>query len=108
MSNVTVTITLPTTRTDGTALSLSEIASVVLSKSAGTGAASVVDTVASPTSPQVNFTDASPDFGQTDNYSCVVTDVEGNSSAAGTASVAVPPSALAAPSAPTVSAVFNA
>jgi hypothetical protein len=36
-----------------------------------------------------------------------VTDIEGNTSAAGTASVAIPPSTLAAPSAPTLTATFN-
>jgi non-canonical (house-cleaning) NTP pyrophosphatase len=54
----------------------------------------------------VSFTDTSPDAGDTDNYSCVVTDTEGNTSAAGTASVTVPPSVLAAPSAPTLTAVY--
>jgi hypothetical protein len=87
---------------------LTEIASVVLSKSVGTGVATVVDTVTAPTTAAVTFTDAAPDFGQTDNYSAVVTDVEGNTSAAGTASVVVPPSVLAAPSAPAVTAVFTA
>jgi len=107
-SSTLVTITLPTTRTDGTALALTDIASVVLSKSVGTGAATVVDTVTTPTAATVTFTDTSPDFGQTDNYSAVVTDVEGNTSAAGTASVVVPASALAPPTAPTVTAVFTA
>jgi hypothetical protein len=63
--------------------------------------------VEDPTSPTVSFTDTSPDAGDTDNYSCVVTDTEGNTSAAGTASVTVPPSVLAAPSAPTLTAVYT-
>jgi len=109
MSTVAVTITLPTTRVDGSALALSEIASVVLSKAVGSSAAVVVDNVAGPfTDPTVTYTDANPDFGQVDNYSAVVTDVEGNTSAAGTASVTIPPSQLAAPSAPTLTAVFTA
>ncbi len=107
-STTLVTITLPTTRTDGTALALTEIASVVLSKAVGSGAATVIDTVTTPTTATVTFTDTSPDFGQTDNYSAVVTDVEGNTSAAGVASVVVPASVLAAPSAPVVTAVFTA
>jgi hypothetical protein len=107
MSSTLVTIVLPTTRTDGTALALSDIASVVLSKAVGAATATVVDTVTAPTTGTVTFVDTSPDFGQTDNYSAVVTDVEGNTSAAGTASVAVPPSVLAAPSAPTVTATFQ-
>lgn len=108
MSSTLVTITLPTTRTDGTALALTEIASLVLSKAVGSAAASVVDTVSAPfTAATVAYTDASPDFGQTDNYSATVTDVEGNVSAAGSASVSVPASTLAAPSAPTLTAVFS-
>ena len=108
MSSTLVTITLPTTRTDGSALALTEIASVVLSKAVGTAAPAVVQTTPTPTTATITYTDSSPDFGQTDNYSAVVTDVEGNVSAAGVASVVVPPSQLAAPSAPAVTAVFTA
>jgi hypothetical protein len=108
MSTTTISIVLPTTRVDGTALALTEIASVTLSKAVGSGTSSVLSTQTGPfTSASVTVTDASPDFGQTDNYSATVTDVEGNVSAAGTTSVAVPPSVLAAPSAPTLTAVFN-
>jgi hypothetical protein len=108
MSSTLVTITLPTTRTDGSALALTEIASVILSKSVGSGGSAPVQTTDTPTAATVTFTDNSPDFGQTDNYSATVTDVEGNVSAAGTVSVTIPPSALAAPSAPTLTAVFTA
>jgi hypothetical protein len=108
MSTTTVTITLPTARTDGTALALTDIASVVLSKASGSNAADVIDTIDAPfPSDTITYTDDSPDAGSTDNYSAVVTDVEGNVSAAGTASVVIPPSQLAAPSAPTLTAVFN-
>ena len=108
MSSTLVTITLPSTRTDGTALALTEIASLVLSKAVGSAAATVIDTVSAPfTAPSVTYTDSSPDFGNTDNYSATVTDVEGNVSAAGSASVTIPPSALAAPSAPTLTAIFS-
>lgn len=108
MSSTLVTITLPTTRTDGSALALTDIATVTLSKAIGSAAAAVVDTVSAPfAAPTVTYTDSSPDFGQTDNYSATVTDIEGNVSAAGTASVSVPASALAAPSAPTLTAVFT-
>jgi hypothetical protein len=107
MSSTVVTITLPTTRTDGTALALTEIATVILSKAVGTGAPVVVQSSAPPFGPTIQFSDSGPDAGETDNYSAVVTDVEGNTSPAGTASVVVPPSALAAPSAPSLTAVFT-
>jgi hypothetical protein len=108
MSSTTVTITLPTTRTDGSPLALTDIATVTLSKASGSSPAAVVDTVQGPfTAPTVTYTDSSPDFGATDTYSATVTDAEGNVSAPGTASVVIPPSQLAAPSAPTVAAVFN-
>lgn len=109
MSNTVITINLPTTRTDGSALALTEIASCTLSKAVGSGAAAVLNAFDAPfTDATLSFTDSSPDAGDTDNYSAVVEDIEGNTSAAGTASVVVPPSQLAAPSAPTVSATFNA
>jgi hypothetical protein len=108
VSTTTVSITLPTTRTDGSALALTDIANCVLSKSAGSGPSSVLQTFTAPfASGTITATDANPDFGQTDNFSATVTDIEGNTSAAGTASVAIPPSTLAAPSAPTLTATFN-
>lgn len=109
VASTLVTITLPITRTDGSSLALTDIASVVLSKAVGTGPQVVVDTVDAPfASGTVEFTDTSPDAGDTDNYSCVVTDTEGNNSAVGTASVTIPPSQLAPPNAPTLTAVFTA
>ena len=62
MSSTLVTITLPTTRTDGSALALTDIATVILSKSAGTGASAVVQTTNTPSTATVQFTDASPEF----------------------------------------------
>jgi hypothetical protein len=107
-ANTVVTITLPSTRTDGSALALSQIASCVLSKANGSAPAAVIDTLEGPfTSASQSFTDTSPDFGDTDNYSATVTDVEGNTSAVAVTSVQVPPSVLAPPSAPTITAVFN-
>ena len=109
MSNTTVTVTLPTTRTDGKALDLSEIASVVLTKAAGAEVPAVAMTFNAPFSdPTVSFNDTAPDMGQTDNYSATVTDIEGNVSAAASASVTIPPSKLAAPAAPTLTATFIA
>lgn len=104
-----VVITLPTTRGKGASpLALSEIAQVVLSKQNGAAVAAVVDTVNAPFSgPTIIFVDPAPDFGSTDNYSATVTDVEGNVSAVGLASVAIPPSVLAAPDAPTLTAAFQ-
>ena len=108
MSKTTIAIGLPSTRTDGSSLALSDIASCVLSKAVGTGAPAVLNTFNGPfTSASLSFDDTSPDFGETDEYSAVVTDVEGNVSAAGTSSVEVPTSQLAAPSAPSVSATFQ-
>jgi hypothetical protein len=108
MSSSTVTIVLPTARTDNTPLALTDIASCTLTKAVGTGAPTVEQTFEAPfTSGTLTFTDNSPDPGETDNYSAVVTDTEGNTSAAGTASVTVPPSQLAAPNAPTVTAAFT-
>jgi hypothetical protein len=127
-ANNLVTITLPTTRVDGSALALSEIGSLTISKAVDAGAASNVMTLAGPfTSPTVQYMDDSPDSGSTDKYLVTVTDVEGNVSDSGTVSVEVaaaaepivaavpgaptltaPVSVLAAPSAPTLTAAFNA
>lgn len=109
MSSNLVTIILPSNRSDTppTPLALSEIASYTINKSVGSGAASVLQTVNGPfTDVNQSFSDPSPDFGETDNYSVTVTDVEGNVSAAGVGSVIDPASQLAPPAAPTVTAVF--
>lgn len=101
MSTITLAFNLPTARTDGSALALTDIASFTVTPAAGAGAVSPPSTVAGPfTAVAQTFTDSAPDFGQTESYSVVVTDVEGNVSAAATGSVAVPPSALAPPNAP--------
>jgi hypothetical protein len=108
MSSTTINIVLPTARTDGTPLALTEIASITGTKAVGSNPATILVTLTGPfATPTLTITDPSPDLGQTDNYSVTVTDVEGNVSAAGNASVAVPPSALAPPNAPTVTATFN-
>ena len=103
-----VTITLPTMRADGTALALTDIASVVLSKSFGANPVAVIDTIDAPfSSATVTFTDTSPDFGEIDPYTAVVTDIEGNSSSPGSVSVTIPASVLAAPGLPVLTAVFT-
>ena len=61
-ASTAVVITLPTTRTDGSALALSDIASCVLSKAVGTGTPAVLDTFAGPfTAATLSFTDSAPD-----------------------------------------------
>jgi hypothetical protein len=102
-----VTITPPSTRTDNTALALSDIQSITLSKAVDAGASSVIQTFNAPITGPLTFTDTSPDMGSTDNYSAIVTDTHGNVSPVGTASVSVPPSQLAPPSAPSLTAVFQ-
>jgi len=102
-----VTITAPTTRTDGSVLNLSDIASITLSKAVDAGPPSVVQTFTAPISASMTYTDPSPDMGSTDNYSAIATDTQGNVGPAGTASVQVPPSQLAPPAAPTLTAVFQ-
>ena len=110
MSTIVLTFNLPTARTDGTALALTEIASFTVTPAATGGTVSPPSTVAGPfTAVAQTFTDNAPDFGQTESYSVVVTDVEGNVSAAATGSVVVPPSVLAAPNAPdSLTVTFNA
>jgi hypothetical protein len=107
MSSNLVTITPPTTRTDNTPLALTDIASITLSKAVDAGPSSQIQVFTAPITGPVTFTDTSPDMGSTDNYSATVTDTQGNVGPAGTASVQVPPSQLAPPSAPTVTAAFQ-
>ena len=106
-ASILVTITLPTARVDGTPLTLAQIASVVLTKAVGSNPSAVVDTILTPATASVTFTDTAPDFGETDSYSVTVTDVEGNTSAPAVASVNVPASVLAAPAAASITAVFQ-
>jgi hypothetical protein len=102
-----IVVNLPSTRTDGSALALSDIASVTVTKVVSGTETPFTQTVRGPfTSTSVSVSDPNPDFGQTDAYTFTVTDVEGNTSAAGTASDEVPPSVLAAPSAPTGTVTF--
>jgi hypothetical protein len=107
MASNLVTITPPTTRTDNTPLALTDIASITLSKAVDSGPSAQIQVFPAPITGPVTFTDTAPDMGSTDNYSAVVTDTQGNVGPAGTASVQVPPSQLAPPSAPTVTAAFQ-
>jgi hypothetical protein len=109
MSNVTLSFSLPSTRTDNSALALTEIASFTVTPSASGGTVSAPSTVAGPfTTPAQTFVDNAPDMGNTVSYAVVVTDTQGNASAAASASVVVPPTTLAAPSPVTgLTATFN-
>jgi hypothetical protein len=108
MSSVALTITLPTTRSDGSAAALTDIASVTILRDPGTGPVPLT-TLAGPfTSPTVTYTDASPATGS-DAYSAFCTDmqsppVQGATSAPVSVSIVA---ALAPLSAPTVTAVVG-
>ena len=74
----------------------------------GANPVAVIDTIDAPfSSATVTFTDTSPDFGEIDTYTAVVTDIEGNSSSPGSVSVTIPASVLAAPGFPVLTAVFT-
>lgn len=108
----TLTFVIPQTRSDNSALPLSQIASVTFNKAVGAGASAVLSTVpGAPASPLTSYTvtaiDSSPDAGQTDNYTATYTDIEGNVAPLAAASVSVPPSQLAPLSAGTLSATFT-
>lgn len=109
MSNVTLTFTLPSTRTDNSALALSDIASFTVTPSASGGSVAPPSTVPGPfTAADQSFVDSAPDMGNTVSYAVVVTDSQGNASAAGTVSIVVPPTTLAPPSPVTnLVATFN-
>jgi hypothetical protein len=107
---ITITLTLPTTRNDGTALSLGEIASATLLRDSGSGPSPLGSPSIGPFSgPTVTITDASPATG-TDTYSFFVTDTagtQGDTSAPASVTVeGVTP--LAPPAAGTLTAVSNA
>ena len=98
MSTATLTWTIPTTRTDGTPLAPSDVASVsVYDDASPTPAVALAVLPGSP----VTFTTDTLSPGVHD-YTVVVTDVQGNASAASNiATVTVPLPALARPSAVT-------
>jgi hypothetical protein len=107
---IALTATLPTTRVDGTAAALSEIASITFLRDSGSGPSPLGSPVAGPFSgPTVSASDASPATG-TDTYSFFATDT------AGTQGVTSPPVSvtvagaqpLAQLSAGTMTAVSNA
>ena len=99
MSTATLTWTIPITRTDGTPLAPSDVASVSVYEvcTAPTPAVAIAVLPGSP----VTFTTDTLSPGVHD-YTVVVTDVQGNASAASNiATVTVPLPALARPSAVT-------
>lgn len=95
MSTATLTWTDPTTRTDGTALTAAEIASVAIFDSAAANPAVAIGTVAGGVT---TYTTGTLSVG-THSFTVVVTDTAGHVSAASNAaSVTVSPT-LAAPAA---------
>lgn len=116
MSSTQLTVTIPTTRTDGSALDATDLVSVTFQKVAAGAAAG-----SAPTTLQVNseakgtglsptdleFTDISAAVG--DVYTAFVTDSEGNLSANSNSftNTAIAP-VLAAPAAPGLAGVFTA
>src|SRR5215467_8965986 len=88
MPNNTLTFNLPTARTDGSALALTDIQSYSVTKQVDANPAQPPVVTSGPFSAVAqSFVDPSPDFGSTDSYSIVVTDIEGNTSAAVSGSV---------------------
>jgi hypothetical protein len=74
---ITLTITLPTTRVDGTAAPLSQIGSVTILRDSGSGPVPLGSVINGPFSgPTVGSTDAAPATG-TDTYSFFATDTTG-------------------------------
>jgi hypothetical protein len=91
---IALTITLPTTRIDGTAAPLTQIQSVSILRDSGTGAVPLGSVIVGPFSgPTVSATDASPATG-TDTYSFFATDT------AGLAGVTSPPVSVTVAGAP--------
>jgi hypothetical protein len=76
LQSVLITLTLPTTRTDGTAAALSEIASSTILRDPGTGPATLTVINGPYASGTVTYTDASPATGS-DIYSFYCTDTAG-------------------------------
>ena len=108
--------TIPTTRSDGSALAATDIASITFQKTSLTGTPPVpgpevvlaTNSAAAgaglaPT--QITFTDTSSLVG--DSYTCFVTDTAGNQSALSNAVVNSSTPPLAAPSAPSLAATFQ-
>src|ERR1017187_9675751 len=91
---ITLTITLPTTRIDGTAAPLSQIQSVTVLRDSGSGPVALGSVIAGPFSgATVSASDASPATG-TDTYSFFATDT------AGLAGVTSPPVSVTVAGAP--------
>lgn len=103
MATATITIVLPTARTDGTALTPDQIGSTAIFDS----------TSATPTVPIGTVQGAGTTF-TTDvltvgvhNYSAVTTDTTGHSSAASNVATVIVPAVLANPNPPSITAVLN-
>ena len=107
---ITITLTFPTTRNDGTDLALSEIQSATLLRDSGSGATPLGSPSIGPFSgPTLTLTDSSPASG-TDTYSFFVTDTAGTpGDTSAPVSVTIEgQTPLAPPAAGTLTAVANA
>jgi hypothetical protein len=106
LPTVDLTLTLPTTRTDGTALALTEIQSATILRDPGTGPATLQVMPGPFSGATATFADVSPATG-TDVYSFFVTDTAGTqgvtSPSVSVTVVGVTP--LAQPSAGTLTAI---
>ena len=106
MSSVVLTITLPTTRSDASAATPADVASITVNRDVGAGPV-LLTTIAGPfTALTATFNDASPVAGS-DSYTAFCTDqagTVGETSSSATVSITAP---LAALSAPTITAVVG-
>jgi len=106
---VDLTLTFPTTRKDGTDLTLSEIQSATILRDPGTGTVTLTTVQGPFNGPTALFTDVAPATGS-DIYSFFVTDTagtQGDTSPAVTVTI-VGQTPLAAPSAGTLTAIARA
>ena len=103
MSTATITIALPTQRTDGTALTPDQIASIAIFDSAS----------ATPATPIATLQGAATAYTTSQlapgahTFTAEVTDSSGNVSAMSNAATVTVPTPLAAPNPPTITAVLN-
>ena len=115
MSTTQLTATIPTTRTDGTALAATDIASITFQKipaATPTGPEVVLQTNTEASGglapADLTFTDSSAAVG--DVYTCFVTDSEGNVGVLSNTfenQAQSPPPTLAPPSGPSLAGVFT-
>ncbi len=117
MSTAVIVATIPSTRTDGSVLLATAIASITFQKLPAGAPAGTLPTVLKTNSEpagsglapsDLTYSDTSANVG--DSYTAYVTDTAGNvgaTSAPYVAAVSVSPPPLAAPSAPTIAGTFT-